>query len=84
MISKPRRDDYDTTWKNGVMLFFEEFMRFFFPDAHDAIDWPRGFTFLDKELNQITRGAKRGQDACGHFGAGLSERRQRTNRRDPH
>ncbi|MCA2927704.1 MAG: DUF4351 domain-containing protein, partial [Microcystis sp. M020S1] len=38
-----------------------EFFAFFFPDAYTAIDWERGFDFLDQELRQVVRDAELGQ-----------------------
>lgn len=32
---------------------FDDFLRFFFPDADDIFDMERGFEFLDKELEQL-------------------------------
>ncbi|MGO9464440.1 MAG: Rpn family recombination-promoting nuclease/putative transposase [Isosphaeraceae bacterium] len=34
-------------------MIFREFLAFFFPDAHAAIDWSRKYESLDKELQQI-------------------------------
>ena len=53
-------DDYDTPWKTAVMRYFREFMAFFFPQAHDAIDWKLGYRFLDQELARIARDARLG------------------------
>ncbi|RLC10300.1 MAG: hypothetical protein DRI57_20605 [Deltaproteobacteria bacterium] len=55
------RDDYDSPWKDILGIYFEEFMRFFFPLIAEKIDWSRGYTLLDKELSQITREAERGK-----------------------
>ena len=30
--------------------YFPEFMAFFFPEAHQEIDWETEYLFLDKEL----------------------------------
>eukprot|EP01034_Spumella_vulgaris_P025911 gene25911-32419_t len=54
-------DDYDTPWKTAVMRYFREFMAFFFPQAHDAIDWQLGYSFLDQELAQVVRDASLGR-----------------------
>lgn len=54
-------DNYDTPWKHMLEDYFEQFMHFFFPTAHAAIDWSRGYEFLDKELQQIVRDAELGQ-----------------------
>ncbi|MEZ4526613.1 MAG: DUF4351 domain-containing protein [Desulfobacterales bacterium] len=50
-------DDYDSPWKEILEQYFEEFMAFFFPAAHAGIDWSRGYEFLDKEFQQITKDA---------------------------
>jgi len=54
-------DDYDSPWKGAVEHAFPEFIAFYFPDAHRQIDWDRGHTFLDKELQQITHDAPTGR-----------------------
>ena len=57
----PDRDDYDSPWKEILTAYFPDFMAFFFPAAHDEINWERGHVFLDKELRQVTRDAKIGK-----------------------
>ena len=52
--------DYDSPWKAIIERYFEAFMAFFFPQAHKAIDWEKGYTFLDKELQQVVREAETG------------------------
>jgi len=52
--------DYDSPWKTIIERYFPEFMAFFFPKAHAAIDWTKGYTFLDKELQQVVRDAESG------------------------
>jgi hypothetical protein len=42
--------DFDGPWKLALELYLVEFLAFFFPHAHADIDWARGYTFLDKEL----------------------------------
>jgi hypothetical protein len=54
-------DDYDTPWKDAVTRYFPEFMAFFFPRAHAAIDWSRPYVFLDQELAQLTRDGELGK-----------------------
>ena len=54
-------DDYDSPWKSAVMRYFREFMAFFFPQAHDAIDWRQPHRFLDQELAQVVRDASLGR-----------------------
>lgn len=55
------QSDYDSPWKDVLDLFFESLMAFFFPQAHAQIAWPRGFEFLDKELQKITADAALGR-----------------------
>src|SRR4051812_42186725 len=45
--------DFDNPWKDVLEHFFGQFLEFFFPDAHAAIDWGRRYESLDKELQQI-------------------------------
>ncbi|MCP4399253.1 MAG: cytosolic protein, partial [bacterium] len=55
-----QRDDYDSPWKDMLSEYFQEFIRFFFPDVGRDIDWKRGYELLDKEFRQITREAESG------------------------
>jgi len=50
--------DFDSPWKEVLEEYLEDFFALFFPEAHADIDWTRGFTFLDKELQQVTRAAE--------------------------
>jgi predicted transposase/invertase (TIGR01784 family) len=52
---------YDSPWKDILQTYFEEFMQFFFPAVHDQIDWTREITFLDKELEEVTKDAEIGR-----------------------
>lgn len=54
-------DDYDSPWKQMLELYFEEFMLFFFPEAHVQINWQRSIQFLDKELQQVVRDGELGR-----------------------
>ena len=56
----PDRNDYDSPWKEILTGYFPDFMAFFFPKAHDEINWKRGHAFLDKELRQVSRDAELG------------------------
>ena len=47
MISK------DTLWKGIIEDLVEEFILYFFPELIDHIDFKKGITFLDKELEQL-------------------------------
>jgi len=57
----PPQTDYDSPWKEALERFFEPFMAFFFPAAHAGIDWSRGYTFKDKELQRVVRDADLGR-----------------------
>jgi hypothetical protein len=52
--------NYDSPWKEILERFFPECMAFFFPEAQTAIDWSQGYTFMDKELQQVVRDAETG------------------------
>ena len=53
--------EFDSPWKDVIERYFEDFIQFFFPQAHGEIDWSRGFEFLDKELQQVVRDAELGR-----------------------
>jgi len=53
--------DFDSPWKEALDLYFRPFLAFFFPLIHADIDWSRGYEFLDKELQQVTRDAELGR-----------------------
>ena len=50
--------NFDSPWKEALDLYFEPFMAFFFPQAYNDIDWPKGYESLDKELQEIVRDAE--------------------------
>ena len=43
----------DQLWKGIIEEFTEEFIRFFFPDHVNLIQFQKGFDYLDKELQQL-------------------------------
>ena len=53
--------DFDTPWKDIIERYFEDFIAFFLPQAHEEIDWNQGYEFLDKELQQVVRDAELGR-----------------------
>ena len=55
------RDDYDSPWKDAVEHYLPEFLAFFFPAAHAAIDWAKGYAFLDQELRAVVQDAELGR-----------------------
>ena len=52
---------YDSPWKDILQTYFEEFLLFFFPQAHREIDWTKQPEFLDKELKEVVRDAELGR-----------------------
>ena len=50
----------DSPWKDLLERYFEDFMLFFFPQAHRRIDWTRKVEFLDKELLAVVGDAEIG------------------------
>ena len=54
-------DEYDSPWKEIIETYFQECIEFFFPYATKEIDWTKGYTFLDKELQKIVRDAQLGR-----------------------
>ncbi len=54
---KKQRTDADGGWKDIIEDFTEEFLEFYFPDIHKAIDFSVPVEFLDTELRQITADA---------------------------
>jgi len=59
-MSNPQTE-FDSPWKDILQQYFEEFMLFFFPQAHASIDWTKPPVFLDKELQQVVRDAELGR-----------------------
>ena len=59
-MSQPQTE-FDSPWKDVIERYFQDFILFFFPQAHGEIEWSRGFEFLDKELQQVVRDAELGR-----------------------
>ena len=57
MAKRTPSDDYDSPWKDALQRYLREFLAFFFPDIADDVDWGRGYEALDKEFQQIIKGA---------------------------
>ncbi len=51
----------DSFWKEILEKLFSEFLLFFFPEIHRDIDFSKGYQFLDKEFQKISKEAKTGQ-----------------------
>ena len=43
----------DLLWKAALEDLFDDFLRFFYPDADTLFDLDKGFVYLDKELDQL-------------------------------
>lgn len=56
-----RREDYDSPWKTLLENHFQAFLEWFFPAVAADVNWARGFEFLDKELQKVTRQAATGR-----------------------
>ena len=57
--ARPR--DHDSPWKEALESYFEEFTQLLFPAIHAGVDWSRGYTPMDEELQQITADADSGR-----------------------
>ena len=51
----------DSAWKDIIEELFEDFLAFFFPRIHGGIDFKKGYTFLDKELQKILKQSETGK-----------------------
>jgi predicted transposase/invertase (TIGR01784 family) len=50
---KAKRRKYDSAWKEVIEKLFEQFLEFFFPDLHAAIDFSKKIEFLDTGMRPI-------------------------------
>ena len=66
-MAKPP-DDFDSPWKKALEWYFEDFMAFFFPEAHAAINWGRPVEFMDKEFQQAVEDAEIGRRYADKLG----------------
>ena len=53
--------DFDSPWKEAIEFYPEDFLQLLFPQVHAAVDWNRGYEYLDKELQQIVRDSELGR-----------------------
>jgi hypothetical protein len=53
--------DFDSPWKDALNRYFPEFMAFYFPIAHQQINWTTPHVFLEQELQQIVRDSELGK-----------------------
>ena len=50
---KAKRRKYDSAWKEVIEKLFEDFLEYFFPALHAAIDFSKKIEFLDTEMRPI-------------------------------
>ncbi|XGA81005.1 hypothetical protein OR573_04955 [Halomonas sp. CH40] len=55
------RADHDSPWKMALESYFQEFLALLFPVIKEQVNWSKGYSFLDKELQQITPDADSGR-----------------------
>lgn len=56
-----RPADHDSPWKMALEGYCQEFLGLLFPVIYAQVDWSKGYSFLDKELQQITADANSGR-----------------------
>jgi hypothetical protein len=52
---------FDDPWKEGLELYFEPFLAFFFPVVHELIDWSRSYESLEQEFQQFVKDSELGK-----------------------
>ena len=50
---RAKRRKYDSAWKEVIEKLFEQFLEFFFPKLHTAIDFNKKIEFLDTGMRPI-------------------------------
>lgn len=60
-LDASRPADHDSPWKMALEGYFQEFLDLLFPAIHEQVNWEKGFSFLDKELQQISADANSGR-----------------------
>jgi hypothetical protein len=55
MLTQKIVSNADSAWKDVLDVFLKDFIDFCFPQLSTLIDWSRGWEFLDKELQAITK-----------------------------
>jgi hypothetical protein len=53
--------EQDSPWKEALERYLPSFLALYFPTIHDAIDWTRGYEWLNTELRQVVRDAELGK-----------------------
>ena len=49
---------FDETWKDAIGNYLPDFLKFFYPNIYQRIDWEKTPISLDKELEKITASSK--------------------------
>jgi hypothetical protein len=57
---KANKRQFDSAWKEIIKKLLKDFLEFFFPDIHRAIDFGKEITFLDKDLKEIDPDSNQG------------------------
>jgi hypothetical protein len=52
---------FDDPWKEGLELYFEPFLAFFFPVVHKLIDWSRSYESLEQEFQKFVKDSELGK-----------------------
>ena len=58
---KNTNTDHDNAWKVIIKALFIQFLAFFLPALYKKVDFKKGYTFLDKELAELLRFGKKGE-----------------------
>jgi hypothetical protein len=58
---KSQRVDYDSPWKDIIETLFEDFLKFFFPEIRNDIDFSKKPLFISKELRKFFKDSKVGK-----------------------
>jgi hypothetical protein len=53
--------EQDSPWKEALERYLPSFLAIYFPAVHDAINWTRGYEWLNTELRQVVRDAEMGK-----------------------
>jgi hypothetical protein len=61
-VAEPEPEcEFDGPWKEAIEWFLEPFFAMLFPPVSAAVDWSRGYEFLDKELQALHPDAAEGR-----------------------
>ncbi|HTU23186.1 MAG TPA: hypothetical protein VMG10_34440 [Gemmataceae bacterium] len=54
-------NEQDSPWKEALERYLPSFLALYFPAVHAAINWTRGYEWLNTELRQVVRDAELGK-----------------------